>query len=90
MANPILDALEYVGESLDKPGAAVRGVLGGDPTRSTGWVPACSARRAGRGRQPPNPTRPEKLCWPRERCPKKSPSVPRTPPGLGRTWDNDP
>ena len=39
MANAILDALGYIGDTLDKPGRAVRGVLGGRPGEALAAVP---------------------------------------------------
>jgi hypothetical protein len=37
--NPLLSALGWIGSSLDKPGAAVRGLLGGDPSSLLNLVP---------------------------------------------------
>lgn len=39
MSNALLDALGYVSESLDKPGRAVRGLLGGRPEELANLVP---------------------------------------------------
>lgn len=39
MANALLDALGYVGDSLNKPGRAVRGVLGGRPEEAKAAIP---------------------------------------------------
>lgn len=39
MVNPLLEALSYVGSSLDKPGAAVRGLLAGRTGGSRSWRP---------------------------------------------------
>ena len=39
MANALLDALGYVGDVLDKPGRAVRGLLGGRPEEAAAIVP---------------------------------------------------
>lgn len=39
MGNPFLDALGWVGESLDKPGAAVRGLLAGRPDQLANLIP---------------------------------------------------
>lgn len=37
--NGILDALTYIGDSLDKPGRAVRGLLGGRPEEALAAIP---------------------------------------------------
>lgn len=37
--NELLDALGYIGSSLDKPGRAVRGILGGRPDEAAAFVP---------------------------------------------------
>lgn len=39
MSNPLLDALGWAGESLDKPGAAVRGLLAGRPDQLANLIP---------------------------------------------------
>jgi hypothetical protein len=39
MADPLLDLLGYVGSSLDKPGRAVRGILGGRPQEALAALP---------------------------------------------------
>lgn len=43
MSNPLLDALGYIGDSLDKPGRAIRGVLGGRPEEGLAAIPFSDA-----------------------------------------------
>jgi hypothetical protein len=43
MSNAMLDALGYVGASLDKPGRAVRGLLGGRPEEALAAIPFSDA-----------------------------------------------
>lgn len=43
MDNALLDALGYVGDALDKPGRAVRGLLGGRPEEAAAIVPFSDA-----------------------------------------------
>lgn len=43
MANFLLDALGYLGESIDKPGAAVRGLLSGRPDQLANLIPFSDA-----------------------------------------------